>query len=112
MPADRVIQFRERQMPKSACAKSTLPNEVALSLERSMEKLPRLAQSNPDAALLIERNIDDWMLPPSSPEDGGTRRDRLPWGQARAHLKIAEVRAVITVVSAQAALVDRVRQLK
>jgi hypothetical protein len=106
MPADRVIQFRERQLPKPACAKSTLPDEVALSLERSIEKLPRLAQRNPNAALLIERHIDDWMVPPSSPEGGGPRR------QARAHLKLAEVRAVITVVSAQAALVDRLRRLK
>lgn len=120
MPADRVIQFREHQMPKLTSAKATLRSEVDRSIERSIEKLPRLAQINPDAALLIERNIDDWMLPPSSPEDGGTRTDHpgcLPRTmairrQARAHMKIAEVRAVIHVVFAQAALVDRMRQLK
>ena len=73
MPTSRVLRFRDLDKPLPA--KARLRADVALSVSRSTQKLPILGERNPDAALLIERTIDDWTPPPS---DGGVEvRDRL-----------------------------------
>jgi transcriptional regulator with XRE-family HTH domain len=43
--------------------------DVRVSVQRSIEKLPVLGERNPDAALLIERSIDDYMPPPDDNQD-------------------------------------------
>jgi hypothetical protein len=51
----------------------TVTQPVHLSVERSLKKLPRLGQINPKAARLIERIIDDWMVP--DPDEGNAETD-------------------------------------
>jgi hypothetical protein len=96
MPADRVVPFRERAQATTAAGRS---------IARSIEKLPRLARINPAAAILIERHIDDWMVPVSPPEDGGTRtenHDLLPQAvgfRRQAHARLPIRHAVAKVSS-------------
>lgn len=49
-------------------------DDIRQSVERSLRKLPRLARLNPKAALVVERNIDDWM--PESPSGDRAPADR------------------------------------
>jgi hypothetical protein len=52
-------------------------------LSREIQKLPRLGALNPDAALLIGQQIDDW-IPRSN---GGARTDRdLAADHAQTHI--------------------------
>jgi hypothetical protein len=109
MPANRVLPFGERL----TLVHTTPPanGAVQLSIRRSIEKLPRLAQMNPEAALLIERHIDDWMVPAAAPVADGSRRDRRGLfhraiagrRQARARIPIVDVRAVTRLVDAVSA---------
>lgn len=69
MLKSRVVEFH-RTVPQPTPAKAGLRPEVRVSVQRSIEKLPVLGQRNPDAALLIERSIDDYMPPPDD-DDGG-----------------------------------------
>ena len=71
-----VLPFPAR-LPKRAPAKAVLRGDVQSSVERSIQKLPALGRRNPDAALLIERSIDDWM--PAGPS-GGCEAWTLPKG--------------------------------
>ena len=74
MPTSRVLRFRDLDKPLPA--KARLRADVALSVSRSAQKLPILGERNPDAALLIERTIDDWTPPP--PSDGGVDQSSSP----------------------------------
>lgn len=57
-----ILAFRPGSaLPKPAPAKAALRDDVAASVARSIDKLPVLARANPEAALLIERCITDWM---------------------------------------------------
>jgi hypothetical protein len=112
MPADRVLLFGEHLTLVRPRATSPARQAVDLSVARSIDKLPRLAQINPEAALLIERNIDDWMVPSSVPDDadlppthrrGLFQRAIAGRRQARAQLPIADVRAVTRLVDAVSA---------
>jgi hypothetical protein len=70
MPKSHVVAFpRLSTIPDPRPAKATLRSDVRVSVQRSIDKLPVLGQRNPDAALLIERSIDDYMPPPN--DDGG-----------------------------------------
>jgi len=70
MPKSHVVEFpRLSTIPDPRPAKATLRGDVRVSVQRSIDKLPVLGQRNPDAALLIERSIDDYMPPPN--DDGG-----------------------------------------
>jgi hypothetical protein len=66
-------------LPKAAAAKAALrpTDEVGASIARSMRKLPELGRRNPDAALLIEREIDDYM-PAETSDDETPPKVRLP----------------------------------
>lgn len=59
-----VANFLRKPKP----AKAELRGDVQASVARSIQKLPALGQQNPNAALLIERSIDDW-LPNPPPDD-------------------------------------------
>jgi hypothetical protein len=106
MPANRVLPFGERL----TLVHTTPPanGAVQLSIRRSIEKLPRLAQMNPEAALLIERHIDDWMVPAAAPVADGSRRDRRGLfqraiagrRQARAQVDVRAVMRLVDAVSA------------
>ena len=68
--SDVVVAFpRLATIPTPRPAKATLRADVQGSVQRSIEKLPVLGERNPDAALLIERSIDDYM--PPADDDGG-----------------------------------------
>jgi hypothetical protein len=70
MPKSHVVEFQRLvSIPDPRPAKATLRADVEVSVQRSIGKLPVLGQRNPDAALLIERSIDDYMPPPD--DDGG-----------------------------------------
>ena len=48
-----------------------MTSAVRMSVLRSCDKLLLLAACNPEAALLIERCIDAWMLPAATADDDG-----------------------------------------
>jgi hypothetical protein len=65
----RIVEFRRlARTPEPRPVKAVLRPDVALSVQRSLGKLPVLGQRFPDAALVIERSIDDYMPPPN--DDG------------------------------------------
>jgi hypothetical protein len=68
----RILRFRSLNAhPRPA--KAQLRADVQQSVHRSIQKLPTLGEQNPDAAMLIERSIDDWMPPPPDhPADART----------------------------------------
>jgi hypothetical protein len=71
----RVVEFpRLTAVPAPRPVKAALRPDVQGSVQRSIDKLPVLGQRNPDAALLIERSIDDWMPPPDG-DDGQTQTE-------------------------------------
>lgn len=65
--ADHVLKFHVRAVASSA--KATLRADVQRSVRRSSRKLSVLGRCDPVAALLIERNIDDWLQPYSHGDD-------------------------------------------
>jgi len=85
MLKSRIVEFsRLATIPEPKPAKATLRADVRVSVQRSIDKLPVLGQRNPDAALLIERSIDDYMPPPD--DDGGQERPAAP-------LRVQQLRA-------------------
>jgi transcriptional regulator with XRE-family HTH domain len=79
-------------------------DDVGASIARSIRKLPELGRRNPDAALLIEREIDDYMPAPDAPPDPAAR-PRLPnlvvrnarhWAQ-EGRQRVEEARARIAI---------------
>jgi hypothetical protein len=60
MPNRHVLTFRSAS-PLVPSQEPALSPEIAASVERSIARLPLLAMTNPDAALLIERSINDWL---------------------------------------------------
>jgi hypothetical protein len=69
MLKSHVVEFhRLATIPAPKPAKAMLRADVQISVQRSIDKLPVLGERNPDAALLIERSIDDFM---PQPDDNG-----------------------------------------
>jgi hypothetical protein len=64
-----VIRFRASDTLQAATGK--MRPHVERSVRRSIQKLPMLGALNPDAALLIGQQIDDWI-----PRSNGGASDR------------------------------------
>ena len=73
--------------------------DVLESVARSIQKLPALAEQNPDGALLIERCIDDFMPAPPrghrADDEASTCRDTSRRRVAIAKQRITESRALL-----------------
>jgi hypothetical protein len=99
MLTGRLVAFhRWATIPEPKPAKATLRSDVQASVQRSMHKLPMLGERNPDAAILIERSIDDFMPPPDNeggdhapadPPHHGAGNDHTP--EARTHRCLMEM---------------------
>jgi len=68
-----IVPFQSRRRLKPKPAKALLREDVRLSVQRSIQRLPILGEHNPDGALLVGELIDGWLhVPPR----GGRKKDQ------------------------------------